>query len=75
MVLKNLGEWVKGLDIFGHPITVFYKGDSTYKTKLGALCTLSVYFLTLLYAMAKLTEMVGMYDPDVIIFTKTLLEH
>ena len=75
MVMKNLGEWVKGIDIFGHPVTVFYKGDNTYKTKLGVLCTLTVYFLTFFYSVSKFTEMVVMNDPDVLIFTKTLLEH
>ncbi len=28
------------LDIYGHPITVNYKGESSYKTKLGALMSL-----------------------------------
>jgi hypothetical protein len=27
-------------DIYGHPITVNYEGESSYKTKLGALMSL-----------------------------------
>ena len=74
MVLKEIGAWVKDYDIFGHPVTVFYKGTDTYKTKLGLLCTLGVWFLTLSYTFIQLTELMVMEEPDVLVFTKTLTE-
>ena len=74
MVLRDLGAWVKDHDIFGHPVTVFYKGADTYKTKLGILCTLGVWFLTLSYTVIQLTELTVMEEPDVLVFTKTLTE-
>ena len=49
MVMRHIGAFMKDLDIFGHPVTVFYKGKDSYKTKLGFLCTLLVWFLTLSY--------------------------
>ena len=40
---KRLEEMFKNWDVFGHPITINYKGSGTYKTKLGALITLVTY--------------------------------
>ena len=34
-------------DIFGHPISVHYRGSDTFKTWLGSICTLTVYVLML----------------------------
>ena len=72
MGIRDIGAWVKDLDIFGHPVTVFYKGNDSYKTKLGILCTLGVWFLTFSYALIQLTELMVMEEPDVLVFTKTL---
>ena len=39
------GSFVKFLvnrDVFGQPISVQYKGSSSYKTKVGALCTIII---------------------------------
>ena len=38
-------EFFVGLDTFGRPLSVNYKGSDTYKTKLGALCTVISYVL------------------------------
>ena len=75
MLLKKLGNWVKDVDIFGHPVTVFYKGSDTYKTKLGLFFTLGVFVLTMSYLMIQLSAMADMSDPEVLIMTKTLLQH
>ena len=32
-------------DIFGHAIGVHYRGDGSFKTRLGALCTIATYVL------------------------------
>ena len=32
-------------DIYGHAIGVNYRGSGTYKTKMGAFCTLATYVL------------------------------
>ena len=42
-------------DIFGQPISILYKGSNTYKTKLGALCTILVSVLVLVNTLI-LTE-------------------
>lgn len=73
--MKQLGDWARDFDMFGHPVKVFYKGSDTYKTKLGLLCTMIVCALTLSYFTVQLIALVTMSDPDVLIMTKTLLEH
>ena len=42
---KRLLELFKSQDVFGHPISINYKGSDTYKTKLGAFVTLLTYAL------------------------------
>ena len=44
MAIK-FGEKVVDWDVYGHPVGVHYKGSDTYKTKLGAFCTLVAYAL------------------------------
>ena len=65
---------VRGLDIFGHPITVNFRGSQTHKSILGALCTLTVYAITIAIATTKLTEIKDMNDPQITAFTKPLTE-
>ena len=42
---RYIGELFKDSDIFGLPVTVNYRGRDTYKTKLGAFCSLFAYVL------------------------------
>ena len=35
-------------DIYGYPVRVNYKGDDSYKTRIGAFCTLITYSLMVL---------------------------
>ena len=35
------------LDIYGHPVSLNYKGSDMYKTWLGSACTMIVYLLVL----------------------------
>ena len=52
---KRLLELLKNQDVFGHPISINYKGSDTYKTKLGAFVTLLTYAL-IIYNTVTLTE-------------------
>ena len=40
--------YLKNFDIFGHQVSVNYKGDSALKTGLGAFVTLAYYILALI---------------------------
>ena len=54
--MRKLAEKFRGLDIYGHRVTLHYKGEDSYKTYFGALCTIIssiiilFYFLTIVKA-------------------------
>ena len=43
----NLVEYLVGKDVFGHPVWVNYRGSGSFKTKMGALCSLATLILVL----------------------------
>ena len=44
---KRLYKFLINQDVLGTPIGVHYKGQDSFKTGLGALCTLATYVLIL----------------------------
>ena len=59
---KNMGSTLKGLDIYGQPVNLNYKGEDTFKTTPGG-CLSIVYFLWLLaYFFMKLKYMLSKVD-------------
>ena len=42
-------------DMFGHPIELNYKGDSAYKTRLGAFSSIAVFALLIANVIELLT--------------------
>ena len=62
--VKKTQKYITGYDQFGVPITVNYKGEDTYKTFLGALCTISVITLMMFFVYQSFDKMVNRTDPD-----------
>ena len=60
------------LDIYGHPITVNYKGESFYNTKLGALMSLLTIGLGLALGWSKIQSMVSRDNSHILQLTNTL---
>ncbi len=60
------------LDIYGRPIGVNYKGESTYKTKVGALMSLITIGLGLALAGSKIQQMVDKDNSKIQQLTNTL---
>ena len=48
MTKAGFVKFLVNRDFFGQPITVLYKGNEKYKTKLGAFCTILVTVLVLI---------------------------
>jgi hypothetical protein len=48
---KTLTEWVKGVDNYGHPITLTYKNESEFKSLLGGIATLIFRIAILAYVI------------------------
>ena len=46
--MGEFSDFIVSFDIFGHPIGVNYKGEDTFKTRIGAFCTVGIYVLTIL---------------------------
>ena len=62
-VVKTTSKKLVAYDNFGIPITVNYKGEDTYKTWFGAICTFSVWVLMFFYVNRMYDELVNRIDP------------
>ena len=68
--MKKLMDTFTGLDIFGHPITVFFKGKDVYRTRLGALLSIAVYAFVINYSSFSLIDLFTMSSPNIAIIRK-----
>ena len=57
---------VTSTDTFGQPVTMLYKGESSYHTPLGAFFTLIIRSIMLIYSIQKLTGLVNYEDPKIL---------
>jgi len=62
---KKVGRKFKNLDIYGHQISLTYKGSDTFKTKLGALISVIVRTMLLAFASYKFNVLANKIEPDV----------
>ena len=72
--MQRLANTFKGLDLFGHPISLNYNGETSFNTCLGSLFTLFVYVFTVSYCFIRVRLLLDMSDPEVLIMRKSLLE-
>ena len=47
----NLVQYLVSFDAFGEPITLNYKGSSTYKTGVGAFFTIGLRLFIIMYGL------------------------
>lgn len=47
-------DYLRKIDTFGHPITLTYKGEPTFKSPLGGFFTLAVYAIVISYFLTLL---------------------
>jgi len=52
------------MDMFGHPVGIHYKGDSSYRTKVGSLFTLIAYMIIGSYTLLKITKLAILDNPE-----------
>ena len=60
--LNTVTDFVKSRDIYGHPITLNYQGDDTYKTFIGGCISLALLAFVAAYAFLKGKYMVDMEE-------------
>ena len=60
--LKKAGSKLTGIDQYGHPIGVHYKGSDTYKTILGSLCSIATLVLITINTLSICTKFIDHSD-------------
>ena len=63
--MPSITSYLRSYDSFGEPVSLNYKGDSSYKTLLGAVLTLCLNTFLLVYAADQLLALVKYQDPTV----------
>ena len=53
--MGRLGDFITSLDIFGHPIGINYRGEETFKTRLGSLFTIVITVLMTINTVTLMT--------------------
>ena len=61
-----LNKVVNKLDIFGQPIGVNYQGESSYKTKVGAFCSLCTLVTMLAYGVVRLQLLINKGNTNIL---------
>ena len=51
MVLATIFGLLRKLDIYGHKISVHYKGDDVYRTFFGGILTLTTYIFVVIHSI------------------------
>ena len=57
------------IDDYGEPVSVSYKGDSTYKTPVGAVLTLGMRLLMLIFTIYGVLKLTDFQDPQITQYT------
>ena len=70
--MQTLDEKFIGLDTYGVPVSVNYRGDDTYKTRFGALLSLISYFLLISFAIRKGIDLLDKSSPSISITNEVI---
>ena len=54
--MQSIWRPIVNQDVFGHAIGLHYKGQDSYKTRVGALITLLSYSLIIFYLVGKFSD-------------------
>jgi hypothetical protein len=57
--MGTISKYITKLDIYGHPINLTYKGESTYKTLLGGIFTILAQFLIISFFLYELMSVIN----------------
>ena len=58
-------KFVNSVDIYGEPVQLNYRGQSTYKTKIGSLATLATVGLMLAFTYSKAVQLITRSNPSI----------
>lgn len=63
---------LRGLDDYGHPIRLSYKGEETFQTLGGSILSITVQGLTLAMIITAFTEVFRMQEPKITQYLRPL---
>lgn len=62
-------DFIKSFDSYGEPVQVSYKGDSSFKTTIGALVSLAMQGFMLAFTLTGLISLINYKNPSISQFT------
>ena len=69
MGLTSFSEFLKGQDVFGHPVTINYRGEDAYNTAWGAFLTIVQKVFFLVIAVMGVLDLLAHKDPNIVQYT------
>jgi hypothetical protein len=72
--MKKILNKIKTIDLFGKPISLNYKGQDTYQTKLGAFFSLVFMILMAVIGIGRFDKLIKLKNPNIIQYAKWI-EH
>ena len=62
---QSIGNFLKRQDMFGHPVTINYKGEDQYKTGCGAFLSLAQKGFILVVATMGVIDLLNYNDLNI----------
>ena len=69
MGLTSFSDFLKGQDVFGHPVTINYRGEDAYNTAWGAFLTIVQKVFILVIAVMGVLDLLAYKDPNIVQYT------
>ena len=61
-------------DLLGHPVSINYKGESSYNTYFGSFLSIVIYALVLVQLVQRIIDLINMSDPNITIIERPVYE-
>ena len=58
-------NFLKSQDAFGEPVGLNYRGESTFKTWIGALGSMSIKIFIMIFAATQVIDLFNYQDPQI----------
>ena len=67
--MERFGEFMRKQDVFGHAVTLNYRGDEQFRTVWGAFLTVAQRVFILVVAVIGVIDLFNYKDPNIIQYT------
>lgn len=63
--MKKLREFITSFDVFSEPVSLNYKGETSYKTVVGAFFSISIKIFLIIYATQQMLALINYDSPQI----------